>query len=65
MTLSPRQREIVVLVGRDGKQYKTVARELGIKLCTLQSHIERITAKYPSNKQPRDVLIELYWCEVR
>ncbi len=65
MTLSPRQRQIVVLVGRDGAQYKTVAKKLGISIKTVHSHIERIVAKYPHTKRPRDVLIELYWCEVR
>ncbi len=65
MTFSPRQREIIVLVGRDGAQYKTVARELGIKPSTLRSHIERILARHPSKKTPREALIDLYWSEVR
>ena len=61
VTLSPRQLEIVVLVGRDGCQWQTVARKLGIKITTLRSHTERILVRYPSTKSPREALSELYW----
>ena len=61
MTLSPRQLEIVVLVGRDDAQWETVARKLGIALTTVRSHTEKILMRYPSDKSPRAALSELYW----
>ena len=61
MTLSPRQREIVVLIGRDGCQWETVARQLGIKLTTVRSHTQKILNRYPSTQPPRAALVELYW----
>ena len=61
MTLSPRQLEIVTLIGRDGDPSKTVARKLGITMSTLTSHMTRIIMKYPSRKSPREAIVELYW----
>ena len=61
MTLSPRQLEIVTLVGRDGDQWETVARKLGISIATVRSHVERILQRYPSTKSPRETISELYW----
>ena len=61
MTLSPRQLEIVTLIGRDGVSSKLVASELGITKSTLESHMARIQAKYPSDKSPREAIAELYW----
>ena len=61
MTLSPRQLEIVVLVGRDGCQWETVARTLGIAIATVRSHTDKILLRYPSTKSPREALAELYW----
>lgn len=64
MTLSPRQREIVVLVGRDGKQWKTVAHEMGISLSTVRNHVSAIMVRVQSSRSPREALTELYWREV-
>ncbi len=61
VTLSPRQLEIVTLIGRDGDPSMTVAGKLGIAMSTLESHIARIQAKYPSDKSPREAIAELYW----
>ena len=61
MTLSPRQLEIVVMVGRDAYQWKTVAQKRGIKLTTVRSHTDKILSRYPSAQPPRAALVELYW----
>ena len=61
MTLSPRELEIVTLVGRDGDQWQTVATKLGISLNTVRSHVSRILLRNPSTKSPRDAISELYW----
>ena len=61
MTLSPRELQIVTLVGRDGDQWQTVARKLGISLNTVRSHISRILLRNPSTKAPRDAIAEMYW----
>lgn len=64
VTLSPRQLEIVTLIGRDGNPSKTVASKLGITMSTLDSHMARIQIKYPSKKSPRDAIAEIYWSMV-
>lgn len=64
MTLSPRQIEIVTLVGRDGCQWSTVAIKLGISVKTVETYVGRILQRFPSGKGPRDAMNELYWREV-
>ena len=59
--LSPRQLEIVTLIGRDGDPSTTVASKLGITMSTLTSHMARIQMKYPSGKSPREAIAEIYW----
>ena len=49
--LTPRQAEIVRLV-RDGKSRREIARELGLKVSTVDSHIAWAAAKVPC-KNPR------------
>lgn len=61
MTLSPRELEIVTLIGRDGDQWQAVATKLGISLNTVRSHVDRILRRNPSTKSPRDAVSELYW----
>ncbi len=61
LKLSPRQIEIVTLIGRDGVSSKMVASELGITKSTLESHMARIQVKYPSDRSPREAIVELYW----
>ena len=61
MTLSPRQREIVELVGRDGLSYKGVARSLGISVHTVRTHVEGICRRTETDgRPPREHLILLY-----
>jgi DNA-binding NarL/FixJ family response regulator len=61
---SPRQTEIIVLVGRDGKTYHDVEAELGISRGTLKVQISRIMRKIRSRKKPREALAEAYWRHV-
>ncbi len=61
MTLSPREREVLTLVGRDGVSYGEIAETLGISVSTIKSYVSRILARYPSQKLPREALAELYW----
>ena len=62
--LSPRQRQIVILVGRDGKQWKTVARELDISISTVRNHVATIISRSGTDRAPREAMVELYWREV-
>src|SRR6266487_325984 len=52
-TLSPREREILVAVG-NGAPHKAIARQLGITLSTVQTHLERVRYKYASVGRPID-----------
>ena len=45
--LSPREREILVAVG-NGTPHKAIARQLGITMSTVQTHLERVRYKYAS-----------------
>ena len=60
MTLSPRELEILELVGRDGMSDKRIALRLGIGYGTVRTYIKRILARYPSCKRPRAALVDLY-----
>ena len=60
MTLSPRQLEIVVLVGRDGYSYKAIARILGIGYGTVKAHVAVISAKIGATRRPREAIVEYY-----
>lgn len=62
--LSPRQREIVVLVGRDDLSWKAVARTLGVHLSTVRNHVREICTRAGVEREPRTAMVELYWREV-
>src|SRR6266568_7566637 len=51
--LPPREREILVAVG-NGTPHKAIARQLGITLSTVQTHLERVRYKYASVGRPID-----------
>ena len=63
MTLSPREREVVILLG-DGsdRTYRDVAKSLGVKVTTVRSHVWRILSRHPSpdGKRPRAAIRDLY-----
>lgn len=62
--LSPREREVVVRVGRDGAHYKTIARDLGISLGTVCTYVSRIMVKCGQDRAPREAMIALYYTEI-
>jgi DNA-binding CsgD family transcriptional regulator len=59
--LSPRMVTIVLAIGRDQKSNKATARELGITLHTLRSHLETICKRLGASGRSRDVIIAFYW----
>ena len=61
MTLSPRHREIVELVGREQLSYPKVATRLGIHVSTVNVHIKRICEREGSGDRPRAILTRLYY----
>lgn len=64
MTLSPREREVVILLGNGGdRTYGEAAEALGIKVATVRTHVSRILLRYPSQKRPRAALRDLYIAE--
>ena len=63
--LSPRQTEIVILVGKDGAGWATVARRMGIAYGTVISYARTIQLKTGTlDKKPRDAMAEVYWTRV-
>ncbi len=64
--LSPRQVEIVTMVGRDGKTWEEVRAELGISKSTVRMHVTRIRSKCNvAHRPPREGLTEVYYRVVR
>jgi two-component system, NarL family, nitrate/nitrite response regulator NarL len=49
--LSPREQEILRAVG-SGMPHKTIARQLGISISTVQTHLERVRQKYAQAGRP-------------
>ena len=62
--LSPRERQIVEMVGRDGSHYKTIANRLGISLGTVCTYVSRIMVKCGQDRAPREAMIALYYTEM-
>lgn len=61
--LSPREREVVELIGRDGPGYKTAGKILGISPHTVREHVRRIAGRVNSARAPREVVVALYYRE--
>src|SRR6266704_3052009 len=51
--LSPRERQILVAVG-NGMPHKAIARQFGITMSTVQTHLERVRYKYAVVGRPID-----------
>lgn len=62
MTLSPREREVVVLLGNgECLTYERVATMLGVRLTTVRSHVDRILLRNPElPRPPRAAMQDLY-----
>jgi len=65
MTLSPRQFQIVLMVGRDGLSWAQVYKELGITESTVQVHVNRIRIKYGLTQKPREAMVHVYYQVMR
>lgn len=62
--LSPRELQLVEMVGRDGKSWPKVKVETGLSMGTIRSYVARIMNKTKLERPPREALTELYWREV-
>ena len=60
MMFTPRQAEVVELIGRDGCPNKIVAARMGIAPSTLKAHIFDIAFKLDSPRRPREAILEYY-----
>jgi len=58
--LTPREREVVELIGRDGVGYKTVAKTLGISVHTVREHVRRVASRVESCRSPREAVVVIY-----
>ncbi len=58
--LSPQEREVVILVGRDGLTWKAVALTMGLHIGTVRSYVYRIRRKSGIDREPRQAMVELY-----
>ena len=58
--LSPQEREVVILVGRDGLPWNTVALTMGLHIGTVRSYVQRIVRKSGVDREPRQLMVELY-----
>lgn len=60
--LSRRQTEIVVLVGRDGVEWKTVSRRLGLHPSTVRAHVRKVIERLDLRAySPRDAMVHAYY----
>lgn len=65
MSLSDRERQVVVLVGLLGRTYMQVAIELGISPRTVEHHAERVAARSEFGYlPPRKALARVYLVEL-
>ena len=62
--LSPRQRKIAVLVGREGLTFPKIADILGISPRTVEAHARAAVTRNGIDRSPRDALHMLYWCHI-
>ncbi len=58
--LSPQEREVVILAGRDGLTWNTVALTMGLHIGTVRSYVQRIVRKSGVDREPRQLMVELY-----
>ncbi len=63
MTLSPREREVMVLVGRDGLSYRDVAERMGLHEGTVRTYVNRIMRKSGMSRRAREAMVVLYMRE--
>ena len=62
--LSPQEREVVILAGRDGLQWNTVALKMGLHIGTVRSYVQRIMRKSGVDREPRQAMVTIYEREI-
>jgi DNA-binding NarL/FixJ family response regulator len=58
--MTPKQAEVVDLIGRDGCSNRTVAARMGVSLGTVKAHVFDIAFKLDSHRKPREAILEYY-----
>jgi len=58
--MTPKQAEVVELIGRDGCSTKAIAARMGITAGTVKTHIFDIAFKLDSPRKPREAILEYY-----
>lgn len=59
--LSPREKQIVVLVGKHGMSWTNIATGLKLHRSTIRTHVNRIITKFQIDRKPREALTMIYW----
>jgi DNA-directed RNA polymerase specialized sigma24 family protein len=62
--LSPREREVVLLLGGKGLTYREVGNQLGISSRTVETYAKRVLQRYPNSKKPQAAIAEIYYTVV-
>lgn len=57
---SPRQWQIIELVGRDGLSWEEVQAHLELSKGTVENYVNRIRMRVPDTRKPRDLLVLIY-----
>ncbi len=63
--LSPREQQVIFLIGKYGLSYGEVGSHLGISGRTVETYVSRISSRYASKKRPRETITEIYYKVVR
>ena len=61
MRLSPREQQVIFLIGKYGLTYGEVGSHLGISERTVETYVSRISSRYVSKKRPRETIAEIYY----
>jgi DNA-binding NarL/FixJ family response regulator len=61
--LTPKQDEVVELIGRDGCSNEAVAARMGVTVGTVKAHVFDIAFKLNSHRKPREAILEFYLTE--
>ena len=59
--LSPRERQVLQLVGGEGAQYKTVSKALGISTSTVRAYVSNILRKKGVDRAGREGVVVVYY----
>ena len=60
-SLTDRQLEIVIMVGKEGKPWAQVCRELSCHPSTVRAHVRRVMKKMDIKRKPREAMVVAYY----